>query len=468
MGDWIPVEVKREKKKKRLYWIFITYLVRFCLLTVVLITAIFVVFSILINMGVIQEASAVQNALEQESDNIKYIEHVSESDIPAGCSYGVYDSSGNYLYGTFGKEEESKAWEEMESGRRRAAFNEFYRYLRRESGEVCIVRYGMVAQFTNPVLREKLPDAEYLFLGILLLLFTVQTVWIAVNFGKHLSKRLKTLNNVTERIQKQDLEFERESSDIAEVDEVLGSLFDMKEALKQSLEEQWKEQNLKKEQTAALAHDIKTPLTVIRGNAELIREAEELGEAEEYNEYILKGAAQIENYLSVLQQMLHSQEMKEGKETAIRTREFVEKIIQQAQMIGQGKKLNVISQIEIIPEFIEGQEENLNRAVQNVAANAVEYSPGGGMIWITARTSEEGFFEITVEDQGPGFSNQDIKNGLNQFYRGDISRHGPNHWGMGLYIANTFVRQQGGRLTLANSAEKGGARVTIFLKSVKK
>ena len=462
------MEIKHEKKKKRLYRIFITYLVRFCLQTMVLITVIFMVFSMLINMGVIQEASAVQNALEQASDNIKNTEHVSETDIPLDCSYGIYDKNGNYLYGTFGKEEESKAWEEMESGRRRAAFNEFYRYINRHSGEVCIVRYGIVAQFTNPVLKEKLPDAEYLFLGAFLVLFILQTVWIAAGFGKYLSRRLETLNNVTERIQRQDLEFERENSDIAEVDEVLGSLFDMKEALKQSLEEQWKEQNLKKEQTAALAHDIKTPLTVIRGNAELIREAEELDEAEEYNEYILKGAAQIEAYLSVLQQMLHSQEMKEGKETSIHIREFLEEIIRQARMIGQGKKLEVISKIENIPEIMKGQEENLKRAVLNVVANAEEYSPVEGRIWITARASKEGFLEITVEDQGPGFSLQDMKRGLNEFYQGDVSRHDTNHWGMGLYIANTFIRQQGGSLVLANSEEKGGARVTIFLKSINK
>ena len=60
----------------------------------------------------------------------------------------------------------------------------------------------------------------------------------------------------------------------------------MKESLKASLEQQWKAEQMQKEQIAALAHDLKTPLTVIQGNADLISETELNEEQRLYAEYI--------------------------------------------------------------------------------------------------------------------------------------------------------------------------------------
>ena len=81
----------------------------------------------------------------------------------------------------------------------------------------------------------------------------------------------------------------------------------MREALKQSLHRQWNMEQMRREQMAALAHDIKTPLTILRGNAELTLEAEELAEVKEYAEEIREETKTIENYLQVLQEMLLSE-----------------------------------------------------------------------------------------------------------------------------------------------------------------
>ena len=130
-----------------------------------------------------------------------------------------------------------------------------------------IVRYQMVAKFSDPFLREIFPNAEFLMLFIALLLFLTEAVLTARNFGRYLKRRLDTLTEIAAKVGQEDLDFEREYSDIREVDDVLGALFKMKEALQRSLEEQWESRRQKQEQIAALAHDIKTPLTIIRGNA---------------------------------------------------------------------------------------------------------------------------------------------------------------------------------------------------------
>ena len=83
----------------------------------------------------------------------------------------------------------------------------------------------------------------------------------------YLSRKLKIqlspLIMATEQIQKQNLDFEVESSEISEYNAVLNSISEMKDSLKLSLEQQWKAEQSQREQIAALAHDLKTPLTVI-------------------------------------------------------------------------------------------------------------------------------------------------------------------------------------------------------------
>ena len=68
------------------------------------------------------------------------------------------------------------------------------------------------------------------------------------------------------------MQFEIGHSKIKEFEDVICSFEDMKNNLKLSLEQQWNAEQLQREQMAALAHDLKTPLTVIQGNVDLIRE----------------------------------------------------------------------------------------------------------------------------------------------------------------------------------------------------
>ena len=69
--------------------------------------------------------------------------------------------------------------------------------------------------------------------------------------------------------------------------------------------------------------------------------------------------------------------------------------------------------------------------------------------------------EISVEDEGSGFSAEDLQSAKNLFYQGDKSRHSRKHYGMGLYLAEQFAKENGGSLTLANSTRMKGAWVRL-------
>ena len=89
-------------------------------------------------------------------------------------------------------------------------------------------------------------------------------------------------------------------SKIREFEDALCSFSNMKDNLKISLEKQWHAEQLQREQIAALAHDLKTPLTVIQGNIDLINETELDDEQRLYADYITESSSQISIYIKTL------------------------------------------------------------------------------------------------------------------------------------------------------------------------
>ena len=112
--------------------------------------------------------------------------------------------------------------------------------------------------------------------------------------------QLSPLFEATEKVAEQNLDFEVGHSKIKEFEDVLCSFSDMKNNLKLSLEKQWSAEQLQKEQIAALAHDLKTPLTVIQGNIDLISETELDDEQRLYAGYITESSGQMGVYIRTL------------------------------------------------------------------------------------------------------------------------------------------------------------------------
>ena len=365
-----------------------------------------------------------------------------------------------------------------------------------------IVRYQMVAKFSDPFLREIFPNAEFLILFIALLLFLTEAVLTARNFGRYLKRRLDTLTEIAAKVGQEDLDFEREYSDIREVDDVLGALFKMKEALQRSLEEQWESRRQKQEQIAALAHDIKTPLTIIRGNAELMQET--VRTSEQGKQTIGRGAAGRQSDVQAAEKII-GQASDQREISGIREQEerfpagpFLEEARRKAEALGRKKNLAVECSFpgeEFMIRGRKGFREELLRAVGNVLSNGVDYSPAEQTLRIRAElrarselrdrselrvragqkeiSGLETFFEekqdggtflqITVADSGPGFSGEALRHGTEQFYQADKSRAGTAHYGLGLYIARTVLEENGGALEIGNSEETGGGEVRMYV-----
>lgn len=384
---------------------------------------------------------------------------ITENMIPYGCKFVVLDkkykvvktnlegkdlmTATEYARGTYSKNESRK----------------YYYFIERQDG-FCVLQYYIKMSYKSEFLNQHLPDPEISMTVIFMALYFFIVLIITTIYAKNLNKHLRPLLEATEKIKQQDLDFDIKYSGIKEFNDVLLSISDMKIELKKSLKQQWNLEGAKKEQISALAHDLKTPLTIIKGNAELLSDSTLDKEQREYIDYISKNTRQIDLYIKTLIDISNSENVLFLQLESIDFENFIDTIYDQLEALANIKGLKVEFTKTYIPRSIMIDKSLLQRAIMNIISNAVDYSPNNGKIYFEVKSMDNKIRFITT-DSGKGFSNEDIKSATKQFYMGDCSRASKSHYGIGLYITQSFVNLHGGDLHIANSPVTGGAQVVI-------
>lgn len=250
------------------------------------------------------------------------------------------------------------------------------------------------------------------------------------------------------------------------MDEVLLSLSRMKEALRASLTAQWDMEQQRKEQLSALAHDIRTPLTIIRGNVELLAEDMGTQESRECTDAVLSGADEIERYLAHIRQVLNGTDPR-YEWRKISCMQLAEMLREAAVWMAAAGKLPVIFHMDVAEGEVYASPESILRAWKNLLGNAAEYTDTekGLEIRMTSCIRKgQKYMVASVRDYGPGFSPRDLAFADREFYRGDNSRHDRRHQGLGLSIAKKLTEEQGGMLSFGNHPVQG-AEAACWIKT---
>lgn len=211
---------------------------------------------------------------------------LSDVQIPMGIEYALLDKNYQLIETTLDKHELEQAIRYATTGASDQNLQKRYLLVTRAS-EYVILQYYIGAQFTDEWMNEHLPSPDILLIMLIVVGSILVCLFLTASFAKKLRLQLNPLFEATSEVAKQNLDFEVGHSRIKDFEDVLISFSHMKESLKVSLEQQWKAEQMQKEQIAALAHDLKTPLTVIQGNADLISETELDEEQRLYVEYIV-------------------------------------------------------------------------------------------------------------------------------------------------------------------------------------
>lgn len=384
---------------------------------------------------------------------------LSDVQIPMGIEYALLDKNYQLIETTLDENELEQAMRYATTGTIDQNLQKRYLLVTREN-EYVVLQYYIGAQYTNEWMNKYLPSPDILLIVLIAAGGIFVCLLLTARFAKKLRLQLVPLFEATSEVAKQNLDFEVGHSNIKEFEDVLISFSHMKESLKASLEHQWKVEQMQKEQIAALAHDLKTPLTVIQGNADLISETELDEEQCLYAEYIISSSEQMQLYIRTLIDISRAATGYQLHVEDIDLPAYVEQLQRQIGALCQTKKIGLQMEIEHLPAVLSADKLLLERAIMNVVNNALDYSQQDSSISISI-TGGKGNLQILVTDAGPGFSQEDLLHAEEQFYMADHSRSSNLHFGMGLFITKSIVQQHGGQLILSNSEKTGGAQVTM-------
>lgn len=134
---------------------------------------------------------------------------------------------------------------------------------------------------------------EYLILIIMVLVIVLDVMIPTILLIKRIKKAIIQVSEYALAIGSDDLNTSIEKTDITELNNVIAAVDEMKAGLVTNLNERWKEQQEQKRQMAQIAHDLKTPLTIIRGNADLLLENESNAEKIESAQAIINNSERI-------------------------------------------------------------------------------------------------------------------------------------------------------------------------------
>lgn len=454
------------RKNKTLRRIFIYYLGCILGFSLLIIGFNFGILNYALNSAFIHPANYAESFIQKNSEVLQGSKTITPDMIPDGSDFGVYDVAGNYQYGSFPEdgsnslEKISQVWKNYENGDSSLSGSEFIYVIHREN-EVLLITYPISLQFSDLRLRQIFPNVEALWIGLLALEMIGLVLIISINFGKYLGEKIAVLQEASWNIENQNLDFDLGGSDVREINQVLDSLYHLRDALKESLLRQWKIEKGKQEQITALAHDIKTPLTIIKGNVELLGETVLDQEQMLYQKYVIENATQIEGYINKLVELSKSETPEGLTLKKMPVKDLLDGIHEQTKGMIVKKNIKLTWQeIDLAKEVIQVDREKLYRAIMNVMGNAVEFTPPQGTIAVTVKKKDRELI-LTILDGGKGFGGQALLHGKEQFFMSDNSRTDHKHHGMGLYIADNIMKQHGGQLVIGNTAQGGLVTISI-------
>ena len=220
--------------------------------------------------------------------------------------------------------------------------------------------------------------------------------------------------------------------------------------------------NTRKQMTADIAHELRTPLSLILGHAEAVHDGVMPPTLENF-EIIREEAARLEHLVNDLRtlSLADAGELSISMQ-AIEPQRLILEVASLYQHQAQQKYISLDVDIASPLSTIEVDPGRMTQVLTNIMDNALRHTPEGGQIVLSAKEAGE-YVELAVQDSGPGLAAEDLARIFERFYRADPSRQREDGGsGLGLAIAKSIVQAHGGQLS-AESETGTGLKVIVSL-----
>lgn len=309
---------------------------------------------------------------------------------------------------------------------------------------------------------------------VILILILIISIIAGHIISKVITKPVINISNISKKLTQLDMTWRCSSNRTDEIGTLANNLDTMAERLNETIEELrvankelqndiQKEKEREKLQTQffrAVSHELKTPLTIIKGELEGMLYG--VGEYKDKNKYLkhsLKVADEMENLIKeILSVAMIKDENFKLKEEEFNISKMLEKISKKYNGLAEDKKIEIIPDIQDSYNY-KGDERLLEKAISNIVGNAITYSPSKEKVFITFKDNI-----INIENTGIHIEEENLKQLFDPFFRIDKSRsRNTGGSGLGLYIAKTVFDYHNIQYKIENT--KRGVLFTIILPS---
>lgn len=318
-------------------------------------------------------------------------------------------------------------------------------------------RDGLLADtpiWVNDLVPLLLMCTPFFYIGLYTYLF-------ARRFSRQITRPIGILVQAARKMQMRDLDFAIDYREDNEIGQLLAAFEDMRLELKESLARQWGLEDERREMLAAISHDLRTPVTIMQGHAELLEEMAFLPDAaRRHAGAIVRSGMRITRLLRDFHTVTAiGSPAFSMSPVAVDIRAFLASRIADYEVLA-GDKVTIaysfVAAMPHLPEQVSVDADRLAQMMDNIQSNALRHTPPKGRIAWQVRQDDHRLHFI-VRDSGPGFEDGDVARVLDPFYRSDPGRSG-EHTGLGLYIVRELSRRHGGDVRVYNHSE-GGAVV---------
>lgn len=215
--------------------------------------------------------------------------------------------------------------------------------------------------------------------------------------------------------------------------------------------------------TDNVAHELRTPITRIRGMAETTLKGDD--NLIEYKETMASVIDGCDDLIEIIGTMLEIAKTDSGNfdfdPVSLDLIGLVEDAVDLFLPVAEDKRIDIHLNKPAMAAKVTGDRRRLQRVVSNILDNAVKYTPHGGLITVTIKNGE-GDVRVSISDTGIGVSESDLPHIFERFFRSDKSRSTSGN-GLGLSLAMSIIRAHGGDITVVSSDQ--GATFTVLLPS---
>ncbi|HBF5455389.1 ATP-binding protein [Clostridioides difficile] len=291
------------------------------------------------------------------------------------------------------------------------------------------------------------------FIGLLLL---ADIIFYKVK----LKTPIEILNKGAMEISNNNLDFCLEYNNNDELGNLCNAFEKMRSELNKNNIKMWTMINDRKQLNAAFSHDLRNPLTVLKGYSNYLTKYIPTGKLSD--EKILSTTQLMSEHINRIEYYVENMSNAQRLEDLVVSKsmsninKFIENLDENISIIAkqEGKSFKLKSQINNVNLLFD--ENIILRVVENIILNAFRYARNNVSILIYL---EQELLTFVIEDDGIGFSKESLKSALRPFYRDKTLSESNAHFGMGLYISKILCEKHGGSISIENNSTNS-AKIT--------